>query len=248
MNDRSIFVVSGLPYSGKSSLVKQLCERPWYEGAVTFSQDKSGRSLYRDRNDAHITKTEHIFKNEWMRYEILRSLVLGAKIVLVDSVMLTRLNHQKPMIEMIARAQQYVQAIELEKENQVAAPSSQAPIIRLKVLLCFATPEVLESRLLSLESQDRIREDFGPLLDLRGIWGAYQYFEFPDTSTYEPIYVDTSDVSPRAQHKRMAGIDKFFREGVIDVALNESSKQKALDSYQVMYAKVQAAAGSSSAS
>ena len=233
MDNRTVIIVSGLPYSGKSTLVKDLHSTSRYAKATVFSQDKFGHALYGGREDSDITMAEHRFKNEWMRYEILRSLILGTGTVIVDSVMLTIEQHQLPILEMLARAEKYIQ--EINRERGIGPTA-----IHLKVILCFSTPEVIESRALHTSQDDR-KKYLSPVFDLSGMRRAYDHFEFPNASTYEPLYLDTSDTSTEAQPKRLGVIDEFVQKEIVNKALNESQKQTALTSYQAMYSKIKVA-------
>ena len=111
MPNRTVLILSGLEYSGKSYLLKRLLDRPELADAKAFPTDPIRIELYGDRADTHVTKHEHIFKNEVGRFRMLKALVLGARVVVSEAVMLTRQNHQLPMVEMVRQACRYVRNI-----------------------------------------------------------------------------------------------------------------------------------------
>ena len=147
MPDRIVLIVSGSVCSGKSYLLKQLLQCPSLSGAATFRIDPIRQTLYGQRADTHITLTEHIFKNEWLRNEMLKALVLGAPVVAVEAVMLTRVGHQEPMMEMVARAEKYIQTIEREYALRDGVEPPTSTKVKPKVLLCYTSLECMTWRI-----------------------------------------------------------------------------------------------------
>lgn len=189
--------------------------------------DKIRTQLYGERADTDITATEHLFKNEVTRYEILKLLVCGVPTVLNESVMLTVSKHQEPFVQMISKAQGYVEAIECEQYKQRGLPLPLHPTkVNLRVLLFFASPEVIAIRAARGHTEERT-ESFASFSNLRGMWNAVRQFEFPDNRHYSPLLVDTTDESLSAEEERMAEIQEFLSEGKLDQRINEKRLQGA---------------------
>ena len=237
MVNRLVLIVSGLQYSGKSYLLKRLLARLELADAVAFPIDPIRIALYGDRADTHVTKTEHLFKNEWSRYEMLRALVLGRRVVASEMVMLTRSGHQGPMLEMVARAEQYVQIIEREYAQRDGLPPPVPSQVQLKVLLPYASLDCIAERLTA--NQEERRQSGSIVFDWRGMFGGYSQFEFPDASTYEPLYLDTSDESAAANEARLAEILAFLKDELDLKVLNSDRRLQAQEYQRQIFARIQ---------
>lgn len=203
-----VTVFSGLPFSGKTWSLERM--RNSWPHAKIVQLDDVFRELYPGRADAHVTKIEHVYKNEVAREHILRALVLGAGIVFTELVMLTRADHQQPFMSMIGRANTYVQAIEREyAQRERRDPRERSVIARVVLLHCsvHATKRRAERSERDGAQSDRL------VTSLRGIKNAVLQFELP--TLYEPLYVDTSDETPTADAERYTRIARFIQEGTI---------------------------------
>ena len=155
--DRNVVVVSGLPYSGKSWYLKRLLELPEFEEAVSIRMDDARVALYGDRADTHVTRSEHLFKNEKTRNTILEKLVLGNSLLVTEVMMPTEEGHQRPFVEMIHRANDYVQAIEREYavRDQEPMPNPASKVF-LKVILFHSSLEVIRRRVADSSEERRL--------------------------------------------------------------------------------------------
>lgn len=211
MGKRTLILVTGLNFCGKSHIVKDLQESAWFSDVAVFSFDTVRLELFPGRPDWHVTKSEHLFKNEWLRNEILRALVLGKRTVIADVMLPTHAHHREPMVAMVKRARSYVQAIESEYAIRDNLPETEVIAgVDLKVILCYASLEAVEHR---IAGDHQFRRSFGSgVFDWKSIRGAHQLFEYPDGSLYEPFYVDTSDDSEGAEACRMEEIRRYLIE------------------------------------
>lgn len=224
MADRVVVLCSGLTYAGKSHLITQLLadeELKRYADVVRL--DDVYRRLFNNRIDHEVTKTEHLYKNEVWRQDMLQRLVLGAApVVISEAVMLTRRAHQQPFVDMLQRAQAYLEQIAIEK-------SLPAPTIRFKPLLMFASPETIERR---------AREDRGRDSAVRGLADAsisYLQFEFPEE--YEPLYLDTSLETAEANQGRIVEARAFINGGSLP-SDNAKRREAAVRAHQAFLQKI----------
>ncbi len=207
--DRTVFVASGMPYAGKSTILNRVLEAPYAKGATLVRMDDIRKKLYGDRGDTHVTKSEHLYKNEKVRNAILEALVLGAPMVATEAVMLTEKGHQKPFLDMVARADAYVKAIEAEARVRDELPEPATPSsVKPKVVLLYAATEVIVDR--ANRSMEERRKSNASIFDLTGIRGALEQFEFP--LLYQPLLIDTSDESELGLGKCLVEIDSFILE------------------------------------
>ncbi len=196
-------------------------------GAKPIFVDDARILLYGERPDKEITRTEQLFKNEWFRYEILKSLVTGSPNVCAEALMLTRKDHQAPLASIVERAQMYVRSIEKEKGG------NESVDVRLKVLFLYSTPGMIQDRLNRDQSERKLTST--PVFDLKGMWGAYSQFEFPDESTYTPLYLDTTDESLEAHQSRMNEIAAFINNEPLDGEEQAQRKQEAEKYFMEMH-------------
>lgn len=103
--------------------------------------DEVLRHLYGNRTENHVTKTEHLFKNEEWRNDIFRYIVLREKLIVSESVIPTR-THQRVSVELAKKAERYVQAIEAEYAERDGTPIPKVPsTVHLKVILYSASAD-----------------------------------------------------------------------------------------------------------
>ncbi|KKW24242.1 MAG: hypothetical protein UY68_C0002G0018 [Parcubacteria group bacterium GW2011_GWF2_52_12] len=210
--DRIVVVASGLPYSGKSWQIQRMLGLPGFQKAVVVRMDDVRVQLYGDRSDTHVTKSEHLFKNEKTRNLILEQLVLGAELVLTEAILLTEEGHQKPFLEMLERADNYVQVIEQEyaKRDNARTPDSPSMVFG-RVILFHASLAATERRI-ERSSADR-RESNAAVFDLQGLYGAVSGLEYP--KLYQPLVVDTSDESGPVHARQVEEIQDFVFRGLL---------------------------------
>ena len=218
--NRSVVVLAGLNYVGKTWHQSVVLGLPEMTGAKVVSMDAIRADLYPGRADTHITKTEHLFKNEEMRRAIVRELVLGTPTVLVDTVMLTRANHQRPFVEMVHHALWYVTEIEREAFERDGSKFIEACEVNLRTIVFFCSLERLRDR---IARNSIARKVSGTLVfDLVAMRGAVEAYEYP--SLYKPLYLDTSDESQSAHDIRVSEIQMFLARGILPE--NNSNRRK----------------------
>jgi hypothetical protein len=200
MNNRTVLVVSGLQYGGKSWLFKKILKSVVLTNATAVSIDAVRKQLYGNRSDKSLTKSEHIFKNEWFRYEIMKQLITSESDIVAEAVMLTRRDHQLPMVEIVDRSRGYLERIAEER-------GVDKPKVNLRVVFVYARPEVIMDRM-SRNQEERLATH-SPVFNLSDMWGAYSQFEFPDGGGYTPLYLDTSDEGTEADDARLREIESF---------------------------------------
>ena len=167
---------------------------------------------------------------------MLRSLVLGECMLVAEAVMLTRLYHQLPMAEMVTRAQSYVRAIEREccVRDGISLPTVPSGV-RLKVMLCYVSLAGIVSRM-GGDQSERVRAG-SVVFDWKD-FSTYHQFEFPDETTYEPLYLDTSEESPVADRRRVQEVIAFLNDELNLVEINGPRKMVAQVYFAEAYQKV----------
>ena len=175
---------------------------PGFQKAVVVRMDDVRVQLYGDRSDTHVTKSEHLFKNEKTRNLILEELILGAELVLTEAILLTEEGHQKPFLEMLERADNYVQVIEQEyaKRDNARTPDSPSMVFG-RVILFHASLAATERRIERSSA------------DLQGLYGAVSVLEYP--KLYQPLVVDTSDESGPVHARQVEEIQDFVFRGLL---------------------------------
>ncbi len=97
--NRTVIVVSGLPYTGKSWQLRRMLSLPGFEDGIVVQMDEIRVGLYGHRSDTDVTRSEHLFKNEKTRNTVLEKLVLGHRLVLTEDSQLTVAGHQQPFVD-----------------------------------------------------------------------------------------------------------------------------------------------------
>ena len=189
-----------------------MLELPCFQKAIVIRMDDVRVQLYGDRSDTHVTKSEHLFKNEKTRNLILEELILGAELVLTEASLLTEEGHQKPYLEMLKRAENYVQTIEQEyaKRDNARVPDPLSAVFG-RVILFHASLAATERRI-ECSSADR-RESNAAVFDLQGLYGAVSVLEYP--KLYQPLVVDTSDEFGTAYTRQVEEIQDFVFRGLL---------------------------------
>jgi hypothetical protein len=201
-------VVSGWQFVGKSYYLDVLAQLPEMADARIVRMDAILRDLYGDRPDTDITKTEHLYKNEATRSAMLRELVLGAETLLTETVLMTERDHQVPMLDMIKRAEEYVQAIERELAERTHTLVPIPTKVNLRVILLHCSLDCTNRRIERARGQERA---YSPISTLLGMESTITQFEYP--GVYTPLIIDTSDESPGAEHARLGEMRGFITDG-----------------------------------
>lgn len=226
MPNRTVLIVSGLQFVGKSWLLQRILTENLLPNTKLLSLDDVRVLLYGDREDASITHSEHLFKNEWLRYEILHSIITTQSNLAIEAVMLTRKDHQAPMHSIIESAKLHLKSIEEEKNIKNTTK------VTLKVLLLYSNPRIILDRI-SRDQTERMKTN-SPIYDIKGMWNAYSQFEFPNGGLYEPLYLDTSDETDAACESRLMEIREFIYDGHISEIEQNLRKKEARKSYTEM--------------
>ena len=207
--ERKVILLSGINFTGKTWHEKHVIALPEADAPVLVDMDVIRANLYGTRPDKHITKTEHLYKNECVRNEVLRHLVLGAQSVMVNSVMQTRRLHQKPFVDMIRRASDYVSDIEREQALHDFRDDPEAEVTFRPVVL-YCSLDVLKSRI-ARKGADR-RESKTLVFDLAAMSNSVLPYEHP--VAYSPLYLDTSDESAVAHASRIEDLQAYLSTGI----------------------------------
>lgn len=203
-----INVLSGLICVGKSTYLEQLTRVPEFRDAVSVSLDEVGVRHWGGRT---MTKTEKVYRNQLAREEVQRRIIVdGAENVLLEMVMLTRKNHQEPLIRIVEETERYLRVIEPER---AALEGKELPegygTINLNVVLLYCSLDRVRERILRRSlSGDSYNS---PVLSMEGVFDAAVQFELPEV--YEPLPINTTEEGARAEQERMQEIMAFFLRG-----------------------------------
>lgn len=237
--DRYVNVISGLPRTGKSYLLKDIKRQPEYLDAVIVRMDKVGRRLYGKRQatragstTTELTPIEKIFRNDETRLEMRRQLVAyNAGVILMETPLLTREYHQQPLVEIVANAQWYIGGIEKELADRNSQPlPSKESEVHLKVVLLYASPDVVRERF-EKESKRKIPTANSDAGHINIFLDAAVKFQFPDSNCYVPLLVDTTEESHAAHLKRVEEVSSFLRGDILPeelLSINSKRMPKAV--------------------
>ncbi|MBI2098125.1 MAG: hypothetical protein HYT49_00470 [Candidatus Wildermuthbacteria bacterium] len=206
-----VVVFSGLVYSGKSFFRNWVMSLPEYKDAVLVSMDDTREFLWPGRSDAHITRTEHVFKNEATRFVVKAKLIVERpQVLFLEMMMLTRDSHQRPFVEMIHDAKRYLQAIEREEAERDGVLVPDMPIaVDFRCFYFYCDLAAVRRRI-----QYRLQEVGNPtnasVFDLEGFLRSARQVEIPPFG-YTPLYVNTADESPKALARQRAEVLAFLR-------------------------------------
>lgn len=207
-------VFSGLVFSGKSFFRNWVMSLPEYKDEVFVSADAVRGRLYRDRSDTHITKTEHVFKNEVTRFEVkTRLIVKRPPAVFLEMVMLTREAHQRPFVDMVESVNWYLQTIEEEEAKRDGQPVLESPVrVDFRCIYFYSDLEAVKRRIgyrkRELETMGNISN--ASVFDFDGFLRGAQQIEIPPTG-YVPLYLNTSDESEEALNRQRQEVLSFLR-------------------------------------
>jgi len=235
--DRYVNVISGLPRTGKTHLLDSIMERPEYRNAPVIRMDEVGRRFWGDRQSmragsttTELTRTEKIYRNELTRCEIKNRLVVyNTEIVMAEMPLLTRGNHQRPLVEMVESAGQYIKEIQQDQYLRDTNPvSADFPSVHLNVVLLYASLDRVRIRIENSSKSAVANSDAG---HINVYLDAALQFEFPEC--YMPLLVDTTKESQRAEQQRIEEVLAFFRGDIPqgDLAAINSRRIRDANSY-----------------
>lgn len=219
-------VFSGLVFSGKSFFRNWVMSLSEHKDAVFVSADAVRNRLYGDRSDTHITKTEHVFKNEVTCFEVKSKLIVErSPAVFLEMVMLTREAHQQPFVEMVKSANCYLQTIEQEEAQRDGKPTPESPVkVDFKCIYFYSDLEAAKRRIgyrkRELETLGNVTN--ASVFDLGGFLRGAQQIEIPPTG-YTPLYLNTSDESEEALNRQRGEVLSFLRG---EMPINEKELQR----------------------
>ncbi|OHB13715.1 MAG: hypothetical protein A3G05_02190 [Candidatus Zambryskibacteria bacterium RIFCSPLOWO2_12_FULL_45_14] len=222
-------VFSGLVFSGKSFFRNWVMGLPEYKDAVFVSADAVRNRLYGDRSDTHITKTEHVFKNEVTRSDVKTKLIVERPpAVFLEMVMLTREAHQRPFVEMVESANLYLQTIEQEEVQRDGKPVPESSVkVDFKCVYFYCDLETVKRRVgyrqRELETCGNVTN--ASVFDLNGFLRGAQQIEIPPVG-YTPLYLNTSDESEGALYRQHEEVLSFLR-GEMPVDEKELERREA---------------------
>ena len=207
-------VFSGLVFSGKSFFRRWVMSLPEYREAAFVSADAVRDRLYGNRSDTNITKTEHVFKNEATRFELLTKLIVERPpAVFLEMVMLTRDAHQQPFAEMIESASRYLQIIEHEEFLRDNKPVPVSPVkVDFSCVYFYCDLETVERRIgyrrRELETLGNVTN--ASVFDFGGFIRGARQIEIPPAG-YTPLYINTSDESEVALNRQREEVLSFLK-------------------------------------
>jgi len=219
-------VFSGLVFSGKSFFRNWVMSLPEYKDAVFASADAVRQRLYGDRSDTHITKTEHVFKNEATRFEVKTRLIIERpSAVFLEMVMLTREAHQKPFVEMVESVNWYLQTIERETTERDGQSIPDSPVkVDFRCIYFYCDLEAVKRRIGYRQQELKTVGNVSnaSVFDFDGFLRGARQIEIPPAG-YTPLYLNTSDESPEALTRQRQEI-LFFLKG--EMPINEEELQR----------------------
>lgn len=222
-------VFSGVVFSGKSFFRNWVMGLPEYRDAFFASADAVRQRLYGDRSDTHITKTEHVFKNETTRFEVkTRLIVEKPPAVFLEMVMLTREAHQRPFVEMVESANWYLQTIEQEEAQRDSRPIPESPVkVDFRCIYFYCDLEAVKRRIgyrqRELETVGNVTS--ASVFDFDGFLRGARQVEIPPAG-YIPLYLNTSDESQEALNRQREEILSFLR-GEMPISEEELQRRAA---------------------
>lgn len=231
LKDRRILVgvFSGLVFSGKSFFRTWVMSLPEYKDTVFVAMDDVRQRFWPTRSDTHITKTEHVFKNEATRFEVKTKLIVERPpAVFLEMVMLTREAHQRPFVEMVKSADWYLQAIEREEAERDGKPTPESPItVDFRCIYFYCDLETVKRRIgyrqRELETVGNITS--ASVFDFDGFLCVTRQIEIPPLG-YIPLYLNTSDESQEALNRQRNEVLSFLR-GEMPISEEELERRAA---------------------
>ena len=179
---KRIILCCGLSAAGKSDWAKRLCEHFRFCDYVDLDEVR----VFNWGAERSLTSAEHLFKNEIMRLEVKKQFIIqGAELVIVNAVMLTVENHQKPFLEMAAAVGAEIKAVWF---------TCDLATVERRLGFRKQHPSVSPSDIMDMADFERARVQF----------------EAP--ALYPWVKIDTSDESPEADEQRWEQILQFLAD------------------------------------
>lgn len=189
-------VFSGLVFSGKTWWLERIMQLSQFAGAPRLQMDLIRRKLWGSKV---LTPLEHRFKNEVVRQELMRLLIIqGPPLVFMEAVMLTRKYHQLPLVTTIER---------LRHEYLLD------DAVHLRVVLFYCSLAVVGRRIESRREQIAREGNVHSVdvFDFDGYLDGARQIEVP--MDYELLPVNTSDESLVAVQRSQEEIVAFLGGG-----------------------------------
>lgn len=206
-------VFSGLTLSGKSFFRNWAMDLPEYKNAMFVATDDVRQRLWSTRS-GFLTKTEYLFNNEATRFEVKTRLIVEApSAVFLEMVMLTREAHQRPFVEMVQSANQYLWAIEREEAARDGKPIPESPItVDFRCIYFYCDMEAVKRR---IGYRQRELETIGnasstDVFNFDGFLLGARQIEIPPAG-YTPLYINTSDESQEALARQREEVLSFLK-------------------------------------
>jgi deoxyadenosine/deoxycytidine kinase len=212
-NTRRVVVLSGLAFSGKSTLIEEFMkdtESAFAEFAVFYADPY--RARLQERLGRPLLIPEHRFKNEALYLDMKTEVVFGGLSVIIEMALKTNENHYNPLAETMWSVNRYLSAIHLAKVVQGLA--SEEGKVECAVISLYCDVETVRRRARQRAVQiaregNTTQTDVFDLKSLRH--SGVKDFEFP--TSIEPLFVDTSDESLEQVKARFVRIKGFIFGG-----------------------------------
>jgi hypothetical protein len=173
-----IFVFSGPTLGGKSWLLERAREACLLDEASIIRMDDIRKKYWKDKV---LTSAEGVYRNELTRNELKKQLVIDrAPTVALEMPLLTRRNHQEPLVDTVKSAESYLAQIANEKGD--AHPS-----MTLRIILLYSSLDEARRRMMERLRRDGTNTDVFDFNWAVRIWAQY---ELPNA--YHPLYLNTS--------------------------------------------------------
>ena len=216
-------IFSGTIFGGKSTTLEYIHGLPQYLNTDIIKMDEIRLNVF--NSNRPLLKTEHVFKNEATRFELKKKIISERpRIIFSEMVMLTRKDHQKPLVDMVIDTKRYLQCIHDEERvpmNNTLKPSD----LDLRVILFFCDTDAVVRRI-QYRNNNIKEEGRGGLF--RITWEQWvdhmQEFEIP--VDYEPLLIDTSDESLNGIARNQMEALRFLSGEPVDENINNQRRKK----------------------
>lgn len=181
---RTLVVICGMPTTGKTTLTQALKEFFAGDECRFISMDEVREKTWGSKKS--LTDTEHLYKNRVTEREAQNAFIVhGASYVFYDAVILTRENHQKPLMAMVEETEDWLSEIQEQKVGSAGTVE-----IEVKAVWLTCPAEVIKDRL-----EARFADPDGlHSVDMDAWYALQQRFEDITEFDYYPQF-DTSEIS-----------------------------------------------------
>ena len=180
---RTLVVVCGLPTTGKTTVTQALKKHFVGDQYRFVAMDEVREETWGSKKS--LTDTEHVYKNRVTEREAQNAFIVHeATCVFYDAVMLTREQHQKPLVAMVKDTEDWLSEIQQDK---LGTPIDVQVRIRCVWLTCPA--EVIKQRL-----EQRFVDPSGAHSVNMDAWHALEK-RFDPITEFPCRQFDTSEIS-----------------------------------------------------